>query len=69
MDYSKEDIEKLANAVINNWEDYNVQSRYLCRYCAGYHGKTEKPTIKCDDGFPHDLDCPVLIAQDVLTDS
>ena len=65
MEYSKEDVEELAGTILNNWEDHSSQNRYKCNYCAGYPG-AEHPTKEVD-GYPHDLDCPVLIAQDVLT--
>lgn len=65
--YSKQDVESLAETVINNWEDGNSQSCNCCNYCFGHKGSSD-PAIVVED-YPHALDCPVLIAQDILTGS
>ncbi len=58
-DYSDKDIIILAEAISNNWIRYNDCSSDECRFCY------EK--IWRNDYCPHESDCPVLVAKDVLT--
>lgn len=65
-EFNKEDVITLAKAILDNPVEYceNIQyigrlPEYFCNYCEaeGYSG----------ENFPHKLNCPVLIAQDILT--
>jgi len=64
--YNSDDVEILAEQIINNWENHNTSGGYRCNYCFGHGWQNEKPT-KVFEGFNHSLDCPVFVAQDVLT--
>ena len=61
----EKDIRVVCETVLSNWENVNAQNRYHCNYCFGHHGDNN-PT-KTVDGYPHALDCPVLVATDLLT--
>jgi hypothetical protein len=60
---SKEDAIILAKAVIEEWQDYDDGDYSpvgnFCKYCyqSSWQGY---------DKIKHDLDCPVLVAKDVL---
>lgn len=64
--YSKDDVEKLAETVMGHWENHSTISGYLCNYCFG-HNSMRKGAYKLYEGFNHEIDCPVFVAQDVLT--
>ena len=64
--YSSKDVETIAEIILNNWEDHNTTSGYLCHYCYGHVRHNIKP-VKIFEGFNHGIDCPVFIAQDLLT--
>lgn len=62
------DAKILAEAVLEEWwwgdmGDYGDQ-KYHCNYCSGaeYTIDTKDPK-----SIKHDLDCPVLVALDILT--
>jgi len=64
--FNKDDVITIAKAVMKeplNYMDGDFMPYYYCKYCdaeeAGY-GVRERD-------FMHDLNCPVLIAQDILT--
>ena len=66
-EFKKEDVLTLARVitddpVITNLDDYSILW-FTCKYCntvlQGYNGSIED--------FKHELSCPVLIAQDILT--
>ena len=64
--FNKEDVLILAKAIMEDplvHMDGDFTPYYFCNYCdAELHG------IQYDAGdFKHDLNCPVLIAQDILT--
>lgn len=59
--YSKEDVEALAEAVLESWYDPS-DSSFACYFCtATHHNK------KADGTIEHRQDCVTLVAQDVLT--
>ena len=63
-DYSDSDVKLLAETVLDYWQTYddcdNGPNGYNCEFCTGEH---DFELIN----FKHALDCPVLVAQDVLT--
>ena len=65
MDFNKEDVIILAKAVeedavcFQDGGDYNHDG-YDCVHCCGERTDTRGE-------FKHEIDCPVLVAQDVLT--
>jgi len=65
-EFNKEDVLILARAILDNPIDYCENIHYLgnipeyfCRYCDAEDYTSED--------FKHKSDCPVLIAQDILT--
>jgi len=65
-EFNKEDVIKVAKAIIENplgWMDGDFLPYFFCKFCdsklTGY-----TTDIKY---FKHKLDCPVLVAQDLLT--
>ena len=67
MSFKKEDVLILANAIIDDFavsdwagDSFGDFNGYICEYC--YCEKSEEAK-----DLKHDLDCPVLVAQDVLT--
>ena len=59
--YSQEDVEKVANIVLESWYR-DSDSGYICHFCMAYHRD------KLPDGEQqHKQDCITLIAQDLLT--
>jgi len=63
-EFNRNDVLKLARAILCLPVDYMDSDRpyYYCRYCSA----EMRPDSRLED-FKHDLDCPVLVAQDVLT--
>jgi len=64
--FSKDDVLILAKAVIEDplvYSSGDYVSYFYCQYCnAELHGH------QCHaNDFKHDLNCPVLVAQDILT--
>lgn len=63
-----EDVKIVAKSLIeNHWQlDESGYNCYIeCRYCYGaarYQGYDYDPSM-----IPHKLDCPVLVAKDLLT--
>lgn len=66
--FKKEDVIAVAEALVNpdTYADYDGgdygSQRYVCMYC---DGSSRIDTSHLD--ITHDLDCPVLIARDLLT--
>jgi len=65
-DFSTEDVLTLARAILDDpvyYMDGDYTPYYYCHYCEVeiYSGNCAK------EDFKHDLNCPVLIAQDILT--
>ena len=63
--FAKDDVIKLAQAIVKNpleYSDGDFTPYYYCIYCDATHTGFTKASL-----FIHDLDCPVLIAQDILT--
>lgn len=66
--FATADVELLAATIIDNWDEGGyTDSGYRCRYCAGHYTDKGKASRKEFGGFPHELICPVFVAQDVLT--
>ena len=65
-EFNKKDVICLAKTILENFIDYNdgdFESYYCCEYC---DAKLKGYSVNFKD-FKHDLNCPVLIAQDILT--
>lgn len=63
--FSREDVIALAKAILEDplkFTDYCYDSYYWCKYC-GERSNGQPPSTR----IVHALDCPVLIAQDVMT--
>jgi hypothetical protein len=69
-DFSKHDVLRVAEALLDDavgWDDGDLGCRnprdgYGCQHCsASYYQKREE--------LAHDLDCVVLVAQDLMTRS
>ena len=59
---SIKDSEILARAILENWREYdNYNNMYGCRFC-------DSASHEYYTKIVHDLDCPVLIARDILND-
>lgn len=64
--FSHSDVETLAESVLEHWEESDPQNSYHCRFCWGKFDRTKDrgaPGYK----YPHDTDCPVHVANDVMT--
>jgi len=65
-EFNKEDVLTMAKAILEEPLEYmngDYTPYYFCKYCdAELHGFQYTA-----DDFKHDLNCPVLIAQDILT--
>lgn len=61
--FSEEDVIKLAKGVVEDPIEYcydkNGSDYHYCKFCLSISRKKER--------LQHDLDCIVLIAQDILT--
>jgi len=65
-DFKKEDVLILAKAILEEpleYVDGDFESYYYCVYCAV---KLKGYFVNMKD-FKHDLNCPVLVAKDILT--
>jgi len=66
-DFKKEDVIMIAGAMIHNcimWDDAMYPyDGYICNWC----DDGLKPRSQKKENFKHSLDCPVLVAQDILT--
>lgn len=63
VEFKKEDVTKVAKALIEECLNWNHGDGYICEHCydgTGRYAEDEKD-------FKHALTCPVLIAQDLLT--
>lgn len=68
IQFNVEDVRKVAKALIEDaieWDEgytnwYNCHDGYRCNYCSASEYETT-------ESLKHDLDCPVLVAQDLLT--
>lgn len=70
IDFNPDDVRKVAQAVIDLEPDLvECRSDYRgCQFCGKTQGVSYKNGAEIPGGkFPHDVDCPVLIAQDLLT--
>jgi len=60
----KSDSELLAKTVLEYWENYDhgdySPKGYCCNFCNGSSWKSY-------NDVSHDLNCPVLVAKDILT--
>lgn len=60
----KEDVVILAEAILEHWQYYDngdySPTFYSCEFCTGH-------SIKSYEDVEHTLDCPVLVAKDVMT--
>lgn len=60
-EFDKEDIKKVAEAMVGDCITYDGYSDdYSCDFCSGHR-------VYQQEKFVHQLDCPVLVAQDLLT--
>ena len=63
MEFDKEDVLILARAILDDPASYYEVScrrgEYHCLYCSSVYYELE--------AFKHKLDCPVLVAQDIMT--
>jgi len=70
MNFNPEDVQKVAKAVVG-LSTYLVEcsSDYrACLFCDETQRVSYSGGMEADGGkFPHALDCPVLVAQDLLT--
>lgn len=58
----EEDTIIIAKAILEEWEWYDDYDNTInCRFC-----ETSKPASSSGI-FKHEVDCPVLVAKDVLT--
>ena len=60
-----DDAKTLATTIMGCWKEYDdgdySPKGYCCQFCYG-------SSWKGYDNVEHDLDCPVLVAKDVLTE-
>lgn len=64
--FNRDDVIALAKAVLDDSVEHfdsDNDCHYFCNFCSS---KFDSYRYNRED-FKHDLDCPVLIAQDVLT--
>jgi hypothetical protein len=62
-EFSKEDIYKVARAIVDECIELDNYDNYYCSFCLEDTYSFNKENIK------HDTDCPVLVAKDLLTGS
>ena len=72
-DFSIKDVLALARAIIEEPVEYmgsDYGSYYYCKYCNNELKDYDKFTGKWYNmqNFRHEITCPVLIAQDILTE-
>ena len=66
IEFNTEDVVKVAKALLDfgvNYEDYGDNAPYYgfeCQCCDG-------DATQVKEEFEHKLDCPILIAKDLLT--
>jgi len=66
--FLKEDVSKIAKAIVFEpltYMDGDYTPYYFCHFC---ESELKGYTVNPED-FKHDVDCPVLVAQDILTRS
>lgn len=69
MNFNTEDVRKVAQAVVS-LEPYLVECRSdyrVCHFCDATQGVAYADGMEVSEKFEHDLNCPVLVAQDLLT--
>ena len=64
--FSESDVLKLAIAILESPVEYFDSDRYSHYYCNYCEAELDWRIGSADD-FKHELDCPVLVAQDILT--
>lgn len=65
-EFSRSDVITVAKAVLDEWCMYNDRAfgpYYYCLYCDAKFSGHEAAL----NDFKHNLTCPVLVAQDILT--
>lgn len=70
MNFNTEDVRKVAQAVLDlQPEKFECRHDFRrCHFCGETQSIDYERGMEIDAGpFPHALDCPVLIAQDLLT--
>ena len=75
MEFNEKDVIIIAKALTADpIEMYELRSpghsKYWCLHCDAYIvGSVGLDLINAKANFKHDIDCPVLIAQDILTNA
>lgn len=72
MTFARDDVLKVARAMVSHatdyWTDRSERDRESCNFCNGDRlVNLSKPEHCRGENFPHQLHCPVLVAQDLLT--
>lgn len=63
---SPSDVRVLCEAVLHCYIDLSAEGRDHCIYCGTEYGNVHFEYMRQGKQEPHDNDCPVLIARDVL---
>lgn len=71
VSFSRDDVIKVARALLEDHTYFDTgdysKDQYCCNYCSG---KTKEWSRYTEiENLKHDLDCPILIARDLLTRS
>lgn len=66
-DGAEKDIKTIAEYIVDNYKEYDdgdySPKGWFCSHCWENNGKFNQDK----DNIPHSLDCPYLIAKDLLT--
>lgn len=66
--FSTEDVKALARAILDGWQDRNGRDMECCRHCGNEFGWYDRNGKYVEpETVVHALDCPVIVAKDVLT--
>lgn len=63
----KKDIKQLCCAILDHYIEEDLSSCDRCIFCSTRYGNVHDRYHKHGKQEPHDSDCPVLVARDVMT--
>lgn len=64
---SPPDVRVLCEAILTSYIDISYDGCDYCQYCRRNYGNVSLVYWELGEEEPHEKDCPVLIARDVMT--